>query len=79
MQAGGAKAFESGCARLEGASAAGGASGGTAVCKAAAESGSLRGNFEGGSLGGVAADSGSAGNSGVISAIIRFGPEVASC
>ena len=57
----GAKDFESGWAKLDGVSAA--------------ESGSLRGIFEGGCDG---ADSGSADNSGVVSAIILFRPEADS-
>ena len=75
----GAKLFESGWAKLEGVSAAGGASGGTTVSGTAADSGSLRGIFEGGCK---ETDSGS-GDSGIVPALassakILFGPETDS-
>ena len=75
----GAKLFESGWARLEGVSAAGGASGGTTVSGTAADSGSFRGIFEGGCN---ETDSGS-GSGGIVlalasSAKILFGPETDS-
>ena len=79
LRVGGAKLFESGWARLEGVSAAGGASGGTTVAGTAADSGSFRGIFEGGcnetdsgsGLGGIVLASAS-------SAKILFGPETDS-
>ena len=66
---------------MEGAAAPCSASSGLALGGSAADSGSMRGNFDGGSekdVEGFEIEASGSGNARVISVIILFGPEVAS-